>query len=101
MLFHKIASFKQMSNSSLSEDVSINNDPDTPPNPLTPPPSPLSPSEKPIARVEPSDSDKQVTENAVQNEIDTQTIRIDSKDDENVRDIVASNYLRNVSLILI
>lgn len=41
-----------MSNSSLSENISINNDTDTPPNPLTPPPSPLSPNEKPIARAE-------------------------------------------------
>lgn len=49
-----------MSNSSLSENGSLNDDPDIPPNPLTPPPSPLSPSGKPIARAETTDSENLV-----------------------------------------
>lgn len=77
-------SFKKMSNSSLSENVSLNNDPDTPPNPLTPPPSPLSLSEKPIARVEVADSDSSVNENATHNEIE-----IDNLDDQKVRALTA------------
>lgn len=75
----------QMSNSSLSENVSINNDPDTPPNPLTPPPSPLSPDEKPITRSEAPECDKPTDENLsetkIENESDTQ---IETQNDQNV-----------------
>lgn len=60
---------KQMSSSSLSENISINNDPDTPPNPLTPPPSPLSPNEKPIARAEAPEDDKPLDDSEIENVI--------------------------------
>lgn len=86
-----------MSNSSLSENVSINNDPDTPPNPLTPPPSPLSPNEKPIARSEAPESDKPTGENLsetkLENETDTQ---IETQNDYNV-----SKYFYHFCLFLI
>lgn len=76
---------KQMSNSSLSENVSINNDPDTPPSPLTPPPSPLSPNEKPIARSETIDSDKPIDENLIENKIENETdTQNEIKDGQNV-----------------
>lgn len=57
-----------MSNSSLS----INNDSDTPPNPLTPPPSPLSTNEEPISRAQLSEtenSQKSLEENDAKPEI--------------------------------
>lgn len=61
-----------MSNSSLSENTSINNDTDTPPNPLTPPPSPVSPNEKPIARLEATESSTSDEINA-ETELETET----------------------------
>lgn len=70
-----------MSNSSLSENISINNDPDTPTHPLTPPPSPLSPAEKPIARSEATESNDPSDENEIPNETDTQA---ESQTNENV-----------------
>lgn len=77
-----------MSNSSLSENVSINNDPDTPPNPLTPPPSPLSPNEKPIARSDASDSEKPMDENLIENKIENETdTQIETQDGQNVRNM--------------
>lgn len=65
----------QMSNSSLSENISINNDPDTPPNPLTPPPSPQSPNEKPITPLEMNNSSNEScpNENENENDIDNET----------------------------
>lgn len=91
-----------MSNSSLSENTSINNDTDTPPNPLTPPPSPVSPNEKPIARFEATESSTPDEINAeteletetefeteAKNEIETKTdiqtdIQTDTQNNENV-----------------
>lgn len=74
-----------MSNSSLSENISINNDPDTPSNPLTPPPSPLSsPNEEPIGRTESPESqstqhglekpttDEDIVDNEIEHKTDTQ-----------------------------
>lgn len=75
-----------MSNSSLSENVSINNDTDTPPTPLTPPPSPLLPDEKPIARAETSEYEKPmddiIIENGIEHETDAQP---ESQDGQNVK----------------
>lgn len=77
-----------MSNSSLSENVSINNDPDTPPNPLTPPPSPLSPNEKPIARSEAPECDKPTDENLIENNAENETdTQIETQDGQNVSNL--------------
>lgn len=77
-----------MSNSSLS----INNDSDTPPNPLTPPPSPLSPNEEPITRapLTETENSEESHENDVKPENDdddSQTNTAAAPDGENVRRI--------------
>lgn len=79
-----------MSNSSLS----INNDSDTPPNPLTPPPSPHSPNEEPISCAplsETENSEKSHEETEVKPENADDSNEIDSTaaapDGENVRAI--------------
>lgn len=76
-----------MSNSSLS----INNDSDTPPNPLTPPPSPLSSDEKPMSRAQLSETDSadESHENGVkiENDDSQKNTAAAAPDGENVRDL--------------
>lgn len=81
-----------MSNSSLS----INNDSDTPPNPLTPPPSPLSPNEQSIscAQLPDTESSDESHENYAkpENDDDSQKSTAAAPDGETVRDIFGSSF---------
>ncbi|XP_055313901.1 uncharacterized protein LOC129575071 isoform X2 [Sitodiplosis mosellana] len=81
---------EDMSNSSLSENVSINNDLDTPMNPLTPPPSPLSPNEKPIARSEAPESDKPTDETSIETKIENETdTQIETQDGQKITETLS------------
>lgn len=88
-----------MSSSSLSENVSIDNDPDTPPSPLTPPPSPLSINENPIARVnsETTVNEESTTEpqDAAENENET-----DTQNAQNVRESFNHPYFFLPNLLI-
>lgn len=99
-----IIDLKQTSNSSLSENVSINNDSDTPQHPLTPPPSPLSPNDEQTARSDaPEDEATQnndlktsithenIIENGAEEKTDTQ---LESNDDEKVIEFIFTQKKR-------
>lgn len=76
-----------MSNSSLS----INNDSDTPPNPLTPPPSPLSPNEEPISCAQSSE-----TENSEKSQEES-VVKPENVDNSEINNTAAAPDGENVS----